>query len=214
MRAREKRYLHDALMSADSRRLGALPELWELQPRFQNDELREEHLLEALQLREPAYGQLLDAIRSYETFARRLQNAFDILRAEAARQDTHGFVLTTIAGDDGFEECVSGLHEHFATAHRALGEVMVSAQNHLGERFGDFGEPMDAVACARTLCSHHETVQRAKSFEGKRPWFDRVGQDRIYVRHAYRVSRPESRLDRYVHGYRGEPIRSFYRDLT
>ena len=59
-----------------------------------------------------------------------------------------------------------------------------------------------------------EAVQRAKSAAGKRPWFDRIGQDRIYIRHAYREARPTIQPDRYVHDYRGQPIRRFYFDLS
>ena len=73
---------------------------------------------------------------------------------------------------------------------------------------------MATGACALALCAHHETVQRAKSADGKRPWFDRIGQDRIYIRHAYREPRRESRPGRYVHTYRGWPIRRFYKDLS
>jgi hypothetical protein len=73
---------------------------------------------------------------------------------------------------------------------------------------------MDAAACAVTLCSHHEAIQRAKSAEGKRPWFDRISRDRIYVRHAYRIPRPASNAGRYVHDYRARPIRRFHDDLA
>ena len=112
---------------------------------------------------------------------------------------------------------MQGLHEHFASTYQALAEVniaSVSLQNLFGERFTAFAEPMDAGNCALALCSHHEAVQRAKSADGKRPWFDRIGQDRIYVRHAYREPRREIRPGRYVHDYRGWPIRRFYFDLS
>jgi hypothetical protein len=112
---------------------------------------------------------------------------------------------------------VHGLHKRFEAAHRALSAVSltgVSLHNLFDERFSAFAEPLDAGGCARTLCSHHETVQRAKSAGGKRPWFDRLGQDRIYVRHAYRIARPEIQVGRYLHDYRGWPIRRFYVDLA
>ncbi|MGD9713287.1 MAG: hypothetical protein AB7V46_14635, partial [Thermomicrobiales bacterium] len=77
-----------------------------------------------------------------------------------------------------------------------------------------FAEPLDAAACALALCSHHEKVQRAKSADGKRPWFHRLGKNSIYVRHAYRQPRREIQPDRYLHDYRGWPIRRFYGDLA
>jgi hypothetical protein len=63
------------------------------------------------------------------------------------------------------------------------------------------------------LGEHHEAIQKEKSRDGKRPWFDRMGPDRIYVRQNYRVERPPMALDTYVHDYRTKPIYRFYRDL-
>jgi hypothetical protein len=159
--------------------------IWQLQADFDNDGFREELLHDELEQQQPGYRPLLNAIRAYEAFARSLQDAFDVLKAEAARLDVQGFDVTGIAGDADFKRSVSGLHE----------------------RFEAFGEPVDAGACAIALCSHHEAVQRAKSADGKRPWFDRLGQDCIHVRHAYREPRREIQPGRYVHDYRGKPIR-------
>jgi predicted component of type VI protein secretion system len=92
--------------------------------------------------------------------------------------------------------------------------VSVSLQNLFAQRFKNFAEPMAVGDCAIALCQHHEAVQRAKSAEGKRAWFDRLGPDRIYIRHAYRDPRPDIQPGRYVHDYRGKPIRRFYFDLS
>ena len=138
-----------------------------------------------------------------------------MLKAEAARWDVQGYTLPSIARDSDFNGSVKGLHERFELAHRALGEVTItslSLQNLFGERFKTFAEPMDAGACALALCAHHEVVQEAKGH--KRPWFDRIGKDRIYVRHAYRQPRRDIQPNRYVHDYRGWPIRRFYFDLS
>jgi len=208
--------LRDLLHAADDRRLGALQIIWQLQTEFDNDGFQEESLHDMLEKRHPEYEPLIKAIRAYEAFARSLQDAFDVLKAEAARLDIQGFVLGAIAGDADFEQIVKGLHKSFETAYHALGEVTISSvslQNLFGERFIAFAEPMDAEGCALALCSHHEVVQRNKSVEGKRPWFDRIGQDRIYMRHAYREPRRETQPGRYVHQYRGWPIRRFYLDL-
>ena len=56
--------------------------------------------------------------------------------------------------------------------------------------------------------------QRSKSADGKRPWFDSLGQDRIYIRHQFREPRRDIMPGRYVHDYRGGPIRRFYDDLS
>lgn len=214
-KAREKRYLHDLLHASDDRRLGALPTIWQLQADFNNEEFREELLHDRLEKREPVYRPLLAAIRAYEALARSLQDAFDVLRAEAARLDAQGFAVPDVAHYADFKRSVSNLHRRFEAAHHALGEVTIasmSLQNLFGERFGAFAEPMDAEACARALCAHHEAVQKAKG--DKRPWFDRIGQERIYIRHAYREPRRDIWPGRYVHDYRGRPIRRFYFDLS
>ena len=213
----EKRLLRELLLSSGARQLGALPELWRLQANHGSDGLQEEALHADLERQVPAYGPLVEAIRTYEAFARGLQDAFDVLRAEAAGPDARGYVVPSIARSEAFRTSVDRLDERFAAARRALGEITataISLQNLFDERFGRLAEPMDAQTCALALCEHHETVQRAKSSEGKRPWFDRIGGDRIYLRQAYRVSQPEIDSERYLHGYRGWPIRRFWSDLT
>ncbi len=215
-KSREKRYLRDLLLAADSNRLGALPILWELQSTFDNENYREEHLHDKLEKAERAYSPIIEAVRAYEAFSRSLQDAFDVLRAEATQGDSEGFVISKIAGDDDFTQSVKELHRLFEKAHTALGEAKINGlllQNLFSQKFSAFAEPMDAATCAYYLCSHHEAIQRTKSAEGKRPWFDRIGKDRIYIRHAYREERREIRPGRYLHEYRGWPIRRFYLDL-
>ncbi|MFC1764568.1 hypothetical protein ACFL6U_21185, partial [Planctomycetota bacterium] len=213
----EKHCLYDLLHSLDDRRLGALPTLWQLQAELNDDGLQEEKLHDLLEQRKPAYGPLLEAIRAYEAFARSLQDAFDVLKAEAATVDSHGFSICDIAKDKYFQQCVQDLHGQFERAHHTLGAVALasmSLQNLFSERFGAFAEPLDAGKIALVLCSHHEVVQRGKSADGKRPWFDRIGPDRIYIRHAYRQHRRNIQPGCYVHEYRGKPVRRFYKDLT
>ncbi len=194
-----------------------LPDLWQVQADFDDAGYREELLHDSLEKREPKYGILLAAIRAYEAFARSLQDAFDVLKFAAARPDARGFAVSEIVREADFRRSVKGLDGLFDVAHRALGEVTItslSIQNLFVDRFKVFGEPMDAGVCAQALCAHHEAIQRGKSADGKRPWFDRIGPDRIYIRHAYREPSREPLPGRYVHGYRGLPIRRFYSDLS
>jgi hypothetical protein len=181
------------------------------------DDLTEETLHDLLETHEPSCASLLHAIRSYEAFARALQDAFDLLRAVATTLDSRGFEITNIATDSDFQRCVENLHQRFATAHRALSEVTItnlSLQNLFDSRFGAFAERLDASACALVLCTHHEKIQRGKSAAGKRPWFDRLSDRRIYLRHAYREKRRDIQPEHYVHVYRSRPIRNFFYDLT
>ena len=213
----EKRLLRELLLSSGARQLGALPELWRLQANHGSDELQEEALHADLERQVPAYGPLVEAIRTYEAFARGLQDAFDVLRAEAAGPDARGYVVPSIARSEAFRTSVDRLDERFAAARRALGEITataISLQNLFDERFSKLAEPMEAQTRALALCEHHETVQRAKSAEGKRPWFDRIGGDRIYIRQPYRIPEREIASERYVHRYRGWPIHRFRVDVT
>ncbi len=216
-KSRERRFIRDLLHGTDERRLGALPTIWKLQREFNDDAFREEALHDRLQEEDRSLQPLLEAIRAYESFARSLHDAFDVLKSEATRFDTQGFDVTQIARDEDFKMSVQGLHMRFEAAHRALGEASVmnaSFQNLFDRRFDGFAEPMDAGDCARRICIRHEAVQRAKSADGKRPWFDGIPTDRIYVRHQYREERRDIMPGCYVHDYRGWPIRRFYGDLS
>ena len=215
-KTRERRCIRDLLLSADNRRLGAFHAIWKLQEDFDADTFCEELLHNRLEQVEPEYGPLLTAIRAYEGFARSMQDAFDLLRSVAAGCDSHGFQTSGIRNDADFEKSIHNLHERFEAAHQALAGVNLgnpSLPSLFDERFGAFSARMDVVECARSLCSHHEAIQRAKSSDGKRSWFDRLGPDRIYIRHAYRVHRPTIQPERYLHDYRGWPIRRFHTDL-
>lgn len=215
-KGRERQVLRELLLSGGGARLGALPEIWKLQDRFEDDGYDERRLHELLAKREPSYATLLDAIRRYEEFARALQDGFDLLRAAASRRTGTGFHLPWIASDKEFAAAVRRLESRFVAAHRGLAEVghgATEAAALLDRRFGAFAEPMEPVAIAMAMCQHHERVQREKSAEGKRPWFDRLGVDRIHLRQAYRIERPERQPKAFVHGYRGWPIRRFHEDL-
>ena len=216
-RTAEKNRLRHLLHSSEDRRLGALPDRLADMSEFDDENFQEEALHDRLEELEPLYAPLLAAIRAYEAFARSLQDGFDVLRVEAARRDAQGFSVPGIASNPDFKHSIAGLHDRYCGAYRALGEAVVHGlplQSSFMERFVAFSEPMDVGAFALALCSHHEAVQRGKSADGKRPWFDRLGQDRIYIRHAYRIPPRSIEPGRYVHDYRGLPIRRFWSDLS
>jgi hypothetical protein len=216
-KSKERQCLRSLLLAADEHSLGALPDIWTLQTEFDEEGYAEEDLHNLLERRAPHYKPLIAAIRNYEQFARSLQDSFDVLKAEAASQDAQGFAVTEIARDSDFQRCVDGLEHRFASAHQALGEVSAinaSAQSLFAERFEPFAEALDARACALALCEHHVKVQRGKSASGKNPWFDNLGQGRIYIRHAYRQPRTDIQPGAYVHDYRGLPIHRFRNDLS
>jgi len=215
IRGREKRLLKQLLLSADERSLNALPEIWNLQDEFSDESFSEESLHARLRSVAPRFAPLLGAIRRYEAMARHLQDAFDVLRAEAGRFDVQGYAVAEVAKDPDFARCVADLCRRFERANEALAVLpriggMVSAT--FQERFRAFAEPMSVPAYAHALCDHHVRIQKGKG--DKRAWFDTLGGGRIFLRLAYREPRRALQLDRYVHDYRGRPIRRFKADLS
>ncbi|HEY4281445.1 MAG TPA: hypothetical protein VGM62_00160, partial [Chthoniobacterales bacterium] len=165
-KAKERRYLRELLHVTGERRLGALPSIWSLQQKFSDDDFQEERLHDDLEKCVPSLGQLLVAIRTYEGFARGLQDAFDVMKAEAAGRDAQGFNVPQIASNAEFKQSVKNLNRRFEATYEALGEVMLnslSLSNLFSERFGVFAEPMSDGDYALVLCAHHESVQLGKS---------------------------------------------------
>jgi len=210
---REKRYLRESLHASDDRTLGALPDIWRLQSEFEDD-YTEEELHKRLAEQAPRYGPILEAIREYELFCRSLHDGFDILRAEAGAADAMGFQISTIGKDKDFVTSLEGLDRRYETVRRRLADIDLRIAGLFDERFSDFAEPMSPDQSAILMCEHHEKIQKSKSAGGKLAWFDRLGPDQIYMRHRYRPSRRNIEPTRFVHEYRGNPIRRFYLDLT
>ena len=212
----DRKLLRELLLVPGDRRLGALPDIWSLQQDVEDDAFAEETLHDRLETLDCSYVPSLTAIRAYEAFARSMQDAFDVLRHRAGVPDSRGFVLTAIAPDEDFCTSVSGLDQKFSAARAALGGIGGGAsalQAMFSDRFAAFEIPMDPSETAVALRSLHEKVQQDKSAEGKRSWFDNLGGDRIYVRHNYRIEQPAIQPAKYLHAYRGQPIRRFFKDL-
>jgi hypothetical protein len=213
----ERKTLREALNDEGSRKLGALPLIWKVLSGQSGENFEEEKVHKELARKEKALSPLLCAIRQYEIFARSLQDAFDVLRALASARDAEGFTVTDAAADKDFATSMVNLETKARAASigfNDLGAAGAAIGKLFDDRFGRFLEIASPGDCALALCAHHEVVQKAKSVEGKRPWFDRMGKNRIYIRHAYRAVRRENLPGRYLHGYRTYPIGRFFRDLT
>ena len=117
-KSREKRFLRELLNASDEHSLGALPHIWTLQEGFTNEDYTEEVLHVRLERAAPIYSVLLNAIRDYEAFCRSLQDAFDILRAEAQGLDAHGFSVPSIAQDKDFASSICDIQHQYESARR------------------------------------------------------------------------------------------------
>lgn len=213
--SREKTWLRRTLLSGKERALEALPEIWKLfADRGESpEEIDEKDLHEKLRQAEPRYGGLTRAISTYEGFCRVLLDVFEILRAEATRRDAEGLSFSSVARDDDFSRLSGKLNGAFRSAAEGLNELGLDLATRFEKRFKRFSKPMTPPDFAAMLCEHHEEIQKGKSLEGKRPWFDRLGEGRIYLRRNYTLSERPSLSDAYVHDYRAKPINRFYRDL-
>lgn len=212
----EKSWLRKVLHSGDERSLEAFPEIWKLVAEYGDDSetINERMLHSKLHLAAPAYEGLLETISTYERFCRILIDAFDILRNEATGRDAEGLGFLSLVGDDEFAQLAGKVQVTFQDAAIHLKKLGISSVIRFEDRFHRFGEPMTPVDFAAALCEHHEDIQKGKSREGKRPWFERLGKDRIYLRRNYILKKRPALSETYVHDYRVKPIHRFYWDLS
>lgn len=215
-RGEERKLLREMLTTRGEGRLGALPEIWDLQTEFPGDDLPERQLHERLEEVDPSRGPLLAAIRAYESFARSLQDAFDMLRFVAGPADTNGFDVSAIGSKPEFQRVVRGLDSLYARASERLASLPpkpIALEPVFTKRFGRFAEPLAPGDAAWAVVELHRQVQRDKSSTGKLPWLDDLGRQRIHVRQAYRLDAFDPQPDVFLHAYRGLPIRRFRSDL-
>jgi len=201
------------LLNTDHRALGALPDIWNLQEGLDDDSYCEETVVEELKIRNPGLLPLLDAISLYEAFCRKLSDGFNLIRTHAVHADLRGLVVTDLGRESNFENSAANLSAAFDAAYTAIQAIDSGLASQFDDRFKDFSDPMLVTEIAIALCEHHEAIQKGKSDSGKRAWFDRLGDDRIYLRHQYRENVQGPLPGRFVHDYRGRPIRNFYKDL-
>jgi hypothetical protein len=212
----ERKLLRELLTTRSDGRLGALPEIWDLQTEFPDDDLPERRLHERLEQVDPSRGPLLAAIRAYESFARSLQDAFDMLRFLAGAADTNGFDVPATGLKPEFRRIVHGLDSLYMRASERLAALPpkpIALEAVFTKRFGRFAETLGAGDAAWAIVEHHRQVQRDKSATGKLPWLDDLGRKRIHVRQAYRLDSFDPQPDVFLHAYRGLPIRRFRSDL-
>lgn len=204
------------LLADDHEQLGALPFIWhqcDVLHAAEDEEIDERAFHGDLKQAKPDYEVLINAIGSYELFCRNLNDGFDILRSEGTQQDVRGLQVTELAKDAEFQQIAAQSHTLYQQALLDVGSIDAISEAKLIDRFALFAEPMPVEQFAIVLCEHHENIQKEKSRDGKRPWFDRLGTDRIYVRRNYRVERPERNPVAYVNSYRTYPVYRFFSDL-
>ena len=154
---------------------------------------------------------LLDAVTTYEMFARLCQDAFDDCVSEMTRK----------RGKTTPNE-LSQLKSVRLACQRvpeSFGEVMdklepFSQSLRFRETFASLSERCDASQWVERLAEHHRQTQGRKPPDGKNSWFERFDDGGFIIRPIYRDDKRGSHDNSYVHAYRTRSLWSFARDLN
>lgn len=158
----------------------------------------------------PDLKALLSAIGAYETFARRMQDAFDdcLLEMSRRRQRTKPADMTSSTAVQAAAEQVpksfSSVRDHLA---------VINASVRFVEQFADFQEPSPAVGFVERLLRHHQRNQKRKPPSGKAPWFERFDDGSYVIRPGYLRDVGGRGDDEYVHAYRTRSLWTFAADI-
>lgn len=153
---------------------------------------------------------LLRAIDDYETFARRMHDAFeDCLHEMSVRR-----VRTSTADLAGLAGVVRAAKEVPAVFSRLRDRLgIIDASKKFVEQFGEFAEPLSPAEFAERLIVRHQVNQRRKPPHGKAPWFDRFDDGACIIRTGYLRDEGGTGGDEYVHAYRTRSLWIFAEDL-
>ncbi len=153
---------------------------------------------------------LLNAIDSYEAFARKCQDAFDDCLVEMTRSSgkTLSSQLGVLPSVQRASREVPDIFAELVERLEPFGESVRFSQT-----CGSLGTCCSATEWAHALIQHHIDTQRRKPPEGKQPWIIRLDGDCWQIRTRYRRHEIMEHDDRYLHGYRTNSLWSFARDL-
>jgi hypothetical protein len=153
---------------------------------------------------------LLEAITTYELFARLLQDAFDDCL----------FALTTFGGK--VKPTVLAQEKGVKRAYKGIQDLYYE----VGDKLSPFGEtirfetsfssllgPANPEEWVTALFERHTKVQRNKPPKGKNPWLEQFDDGSAVIRPLYRREKPGRHDDSYVNMYRTAPLQSFLFDL-
>ncbi len=155
-------------------------------------------------------SRLLDAIDSYEAFARRCQDAFDDCLVEMTRSSgkTYRSQLGVLPSVLRASREVPDIFSELIERLEPFGESVRFSQS-----CGSLGTHCSTTEWAHALIQHHIDTQRRKPPEGKQPWIIRLDDNSWQIRTRYRRNEIMEHDDRYLHGYRTNSLLSFARDL-
>jgi hypothetical protein len=153
---------------------------------------------------------LLEAILTYETFARLLQDAFEDCLCEMTKYKGKTPV-TALAECQNVKKAAERIPMEYAGTMDKLalfGELVRFQQ--LFSSLADKGSPHDWV---ERLLQHHIRVQKNKPPNGKLPWFERFDDGSCIIRQDYIRDKGGRGDDSYVHPYRLNSLWTFATDM-
>ncbi len=153
---------------------------------------------------------LLDAVQTYESFARLCQDALDDILYELSRGMSKVTPSQLAKLDGPARACkrVPKLFEYVAEKLASFGE-----SDRFCSSFSSLGERAGSVTWTERLLAHHDTIQSKKPPAGKSRWFERCSDDSVVIRPPYARSTGGQHNDKYVSPYRTSSLYSFARDL-
>jgi len=156
--------------------------------------------------------QLIVAIDDYERFCRAITCAFDAVRYCAVLNKGTAVDAKMYQSIPAAQAAVSMLAPALKclTSNDALNEW---EREWLTEATEYFESVHSTSQLFETILTYHERVQERKPPDGKRPWFERLKPDTVFVRAGYLMKdEPETR-PAYVHEYRLPTFSRFLADL-
>jgi len=153
----------------------------------------------------------LEAIEAYEGFCRPLQEAWDILRYRSTLSRPAVVRPEDFTGHPRVAQLVAEIARSIEEGRRLLAESPVDAGfDSLVGAFERAGKAQDLYLA---LWDHHQTIQKGKPPEGKRPWFEETNEGGLIVRPPYRIDQEVPAQEAFVHPYRLWSVASFIEDL-
>lgn len=153
---------------------------------------------------------LLEAISTYEAFARLLQDAFESCLFAMSKKGTK----TTLDEVADQPACASAHNTVTKTFDKTLKALETQAlAGRFDEAFSSLRTGTSLTNWVRSLLDHHVDNQKRKPPQGKNPWFEYLDHKTVAIRPGYLRSEPPAKDGGYVHQYRTRPLWSFARDL-
>lgn len=163
-----------------------------------------------LRISNPDLQELLDAILTYETFARLLQDAFEDCLCEMTKYEGKT-PMTALAECQNVKKAAERIPVEYSETMDKLGPLgEIPRFQQLFSSLADKSAPQDWV---ESLLQHHIRVQKNKPPNGKLPWFDRFDDGACTIRQGYTRENGGRGDDSYVHPYRLNSLWTFARDM-